>query len=77
MKSCLKPVVEFESNSKSIKSYKWFHPIKYQSDNQQKCIDYFKPRSNKNELECKTCGCNYFYVPQHEQQFIWLEIDWV
>ena len=21
--------------------------------NQQKCIDFFKPRSNENELECK------------------------
>ena len=30
--------------------------------NQQKCIDCLKPRSNKNELECKKCGCNKFYV---------------
>ena len=54
---------------------------KYQSgnhtNNQQKCIDCFKPRSNKNELECKKCGCNHFYVPGHEQQFLCLEIDWV
>ena len=28
MKSCLKPVVDFESNSKSVKSYKWFHTQK-------------------------------------------------
>ena len=27
-------------------------------NNQQKCIDCLKPRSNKNELECKKCGCN-------------------
>ena len=62
MKSCSKPVVDFESNLESIKSYKWFRSKKYQSDNQQKCIDCLKPRSNKNERECKKCGCNHFYV---------------
>ena len=65
MKSCPKSVVNFESNSKSVKSYKWFHSKKYQSDNQQNCIDCLKPRSNKNEHECKGCGCNYFYVPNY------------
>ena len=65
MKSCPKPVVHFESSSKSVKSYKWFSSKKYQSDNQQKCIDCFKPRSNKNELERKKCGSNYFYVPNY------------
>ena len=34
-------------------------------NNQQKCIDCLKPRSNKNELECKKCGCNEFYVPNY------------
>ena len=29
---------------------------------QQKFIDCLKPRPNKNELECKKCGCNEFYV---------------
>ena len=33
--------------------------------NQQKCIDCLKHRSNKNELECKRCGCNIFYVPNY------------
>ena len=66
MKSCLKPVVDFESNSKSVKSYKWFRSKKYQSDNQQKCVDCLKPRSNKNELECKKCGCNYYYVSYYQ-----------
>ena len=65
MKSCLKPVVDFESNSESIKSYKWFRSKKYQSDNQQKCIDCLKPRSNKNERVYKKCGCNYSYVPNY------------
>ena len=35
----------------------------FHENNQQKCIDCLKPRSNKNELECKNCGCNEFYVP--------------
>ena len=65
MKSHLEPVVDFESNSKSVKSYKWCRLKKYQSDNQQKCTEYLKPRSNKNELACKKCGCNYFYLPNY------------
>ena len=69
IKSCHKPVVNFESNLESVKSYKWFRSKKYQSDNhtnnQQKCIDCLKPRSNKNERECKKCGCDYFYVPNY------------
>ena len=68
-KSHPKPVVDFESNSESVKSNKRFYSKKYQSDNytnnQQVCIDCLKPRSNKNELECKKCGCNEFYVPNY------------
>ena len=68
-KSCPKAVVDFESNLESIKSNKRFYLKKYQSDNhtknQQKCIDCLKPRSNKNEHECKKCGCDYFYVPNY------------
>ena len=67
IKSDPKPAVDFESNSESVKSNKSFYSKKYQSDshtnNQQKCIDCLKPRSNKNELECKKCGCSEFYVP--------------
>ena len=69
IKSHPKPVVDFESNSKSVKVIKCFTQKKYQSENytnnQQKCIDCLKPRSNKNERECKKCGCNYFYVPNY------------
>ena len=65
MKSCLKPVVDFESDSKSIKSFKRFRSNKYQSDNKQKCINGLRARSNKNEFVCKKCGCNYFYVPNY------------
>ena len=34
-------------------------------NNQQKCIDFLKPRSNKNELECKKCGSTEFFVPNY------------
>ena len=63
MKSCHKPVVDFESNSESIKSNKRFCSKKYQSDNQQKCIDCLKPRSNKNEHEWKNVvAITFMYV---------------
>ena len=61
--------VDFESNSESVKSNKRFYSKKYQSDshtnNQQKCIDCLKPRSNKYERECKKYGCDCFYVPNY------------
>ena len=79
IKSCPKPVpfkiyVDFKCNSKSIKSNERFYSKKCQSvnlakrlytNNQQKCIDCLKPRSNKNERECKKCGFDYFYVPNY------------
>ena len=65
MKPCLEPVVNFEPNSKSVKSNKRFYRKKYQSYNQQRCINCLKPRSNKNESECKKCSCDYFYVPNY------------
>ena len=33
--------------------------------NEQKRTDCLKPRSNKNELEYKKCGCNQFHVPNY------------
>ena len=36
---------------------------RFREKNQQKCIDYFKPRSNKNKFERENCGCTKFYVP--------------
>ena len=69
VKSCPKQVVDFESNLEKVKGIKRFRSKKYHSDNctknQQKCIDCLKTRSNKNEPECKKCGCNYFYVPNY------------
>ena len=35
---------------------------RFYENNRQKCIDCLKPRSNKNELECKKCRRNEFYV---------------
>ena len=32
---------------------------------QQKCIDCLERRANKNELECKKCVCNNFYVSNY------------
>ena len=72
--SHLKPVVHFDSNLESVKSNKRFYLKKHQSDilakkhhtnNQQKCRDCLKLRSNKNDRECKKCGCNYFYMPNY------------
>ena len=57
IKSHLKPVVDFEFNSESVKSNKRFYSKKYQSDNninnQQVCINFLKPRSNKMSLSVK------------------------
>ena len=38
---------------------------KFYENDQQKRIDCLKPRLNKNELECKKCGCNQIYVPNY------------
>ena len=38
---------------------------KLRTNNPKVCIDCLKPRSNKNELEYKKCGCNKFYVPNY------------
>ena len=51
IKSHPKPAVDFESDN--------------HMNNQQVCIDCLKPRSNKNERECKKYGCNYFYMPNY------------
>ena len=59
IKSCPKLVVDFESNLESVKSDN-------HTNNQQKCMGCLKPRSGKNEHECKKCGCHYFYVPNFE-----------
>ena len=70
-KSHFKPVVDFEFILESVKSYECFRPKNYKgnslvkalhTNNQEMYIDYLKPRSNKNVLECKKYGCNYFYL---------------
>ena len=52
--------VVYCSNLESVSLVKRLH-----TNNQQKCIECLKPRSNKNEHECKKCGCDYFYVPNY------------
>ena len=52
--------VVYCSNLESVSLVKRLH-----TNNQQKCIECLKPRSNKNEHECKKCGCYYFYVPNY------------
>ena len=38
---------------------------RFHENNQQKYIDCLKPRPNKNDLECKKCGYNEFYVANY------------
>ena len=38
---------------------------RFHINNQQVCINSLKPRSNKNEHECKKCDCDYFYMPNY------------
>ena len=52
--------VVYCSNLESVSLVKRLH-----TNNQQKSIECLKPRSNKNERECKKCGCDYFYVPNY------------
>ena len=35
-------------------------------NNQKVCIDCLKARSNKNNFECKNCGCTEFYVLDYQ-----------
>ena len=42
---------------------------RFRENNQQKCIDCLEPRLNKNELECKKCGCNEFYASKIIKDF--------
>ena len=62
-----KSYVDFESILERLSK-------KYQSDdlakrlhtnNQRVCIPCPEPTSNKNERECKQCGCDHFYVPTY------------
>ena len=52
--------VVYCSNLESVSLVKRLH-----TNNQQKCIECLQPRSNKNECECKKCGCDDFYVPNY------------
>ena len=62
MKSCPKPVLDFESNSERVKSNKRFCSKKCWSDNQQKWIIFSNQDQIKMSVNVKKCGCDYFYV---------------
>ena len=36
------------------------YAVRFCKNNQQVCIDCFKPRSKRNKFECKNCGCTNF-----------------
>ena len=38
------------------------YAVRFCKNDQQVCIDCFKPRSKRNKFECKNCGCTNFYV---------------
>ena len=39
---------------------------RFRENNQQVCIDFLKPRSNKNKFGHKKCGCTEFYVLDYQ-----------
>ena len=39
---------------------------RFHENNQKVSIDSLKPRSNKNQFECKNCGCAESYVLDYE-----------
>ena len=41
-------------------------------NNKRVCIDCLKPRSNKNNFECKKCGCTEFYALEYQNSFVML-----
>ena len=42
------------------------YAVMFHTKNQQVCIDCLKPRSKKNKIECKNCGCTDFYMLNHQ-----------
>ena len=43
---------------------------RFRENNQQVCMDYLKPRSNKNKFECKKYGCTKFYVLDYQNSLL-------
>ena len=39
---------------------------RFRENNQRVCINCLKPRSNKNNFECKNCGCTEFYMLDYQ-----------
>ena len=42
------------------------YTMRIRENNHKVCIDFLKPRSNKNKFECKTCSCTDFYVLDYQ-----------
>ena len=38
------------------------YTMRIRENNHKVCIDFLKPRSNKNKFQYKNCGCTEFYV---------------
>ena len=51
-----------KSKSHFEQLYSKIHANSFSKNNQKVRIDCLKPKSNKNNFECKNCGCTDFYV---------------
>ena len=52
------------------------YAVRLCKNNQQVCIDCLKPRSKKNNFECKNCGCTTFYVFNYQNSSIKIFSIW-
>ena len=66
----------YKNNNNNVKTKSRFNQVllkidarRFCEDNQQKCIDCLKPRSNKNKLECKKFDWNEFYASKIIEDF--------
>ena len=46
------------------------YTMRIRENNHKVCIDFLKPRSNKNKFQCKNCGCTEFYVLNYQDSSI-------
>ena len=55
-----------ETKSRFEQLLSQIYAMRFRENNQQVCINRFKPISNKNTFECKKCGCTKFYVLDYQ-----------
>ena len=55
-----------ETKSRFEQHLSKIYPVRLCENNQKVCIDCLKPRSNKNKLERKNCGCTKFYALDYQ-----------